>query len=100
MRTKKWSEIKRRAPVPEELRKAAEAEMRAEIREYNLAETLGINQSAVLKLERAEDMSISRLAQAIAALGGEIQISQTFDDVNVPIKLGKPKAAQTHANAS
>ena len=38
MGTKKWSEIKNRAPVPEELRKTAEAEMRAEIREYNLTE--------------------------------------------------------------
>ena len=115
MGTKKWSEIKNRAAVPEELRKAAEVEMRAEIREYNLtelrrlvseltqddlAETLGINQSAVSKLERAEDMSVSRLAQTIAALGGEIQISATFDNVTVPIKLGKPNAAQTHAKAS
>ena len=51
MRTKKWSEVTRRAPVPEEPRKAAEAEMQAEIREYNLAETLGINHPAVSKLE-------------------------------------------------
>lgn len=115
MGTKKWSEIKNRAPVPEELRKAAEAEMRAEIREYNLtelrrlvseltqddlAETLGINQSAVSKLERADDMSVSRLAQTIAALGGEMHISATFDNVTVPIKLGKATTVETHAKAS
>ena len=115
MGTKKWSEIKNRAPVSKELQIAAEAELRAEIREYNLTElrrlvseltqddlgeALGINQSAVSKLERAEDMSISRLAQTIAALGGEIHISATFDDVTVPIKLGKPKATEPHAKAS
>ena len=42
-------------------------------------------------------MSVSRLAHTIAALGGELQISATFDDVTVPIKLGNPTPAQTHA---
>jgi transcriptional regulator with XRE-family HTH domain len=109
MGTRKWADIK--ASVPEspgrEARVAqARAELEAEIRAYNLtelrklvtsatqeelAEALDMNQSAVSKTERADDMTVSRLRSTVEALGGTLTLVATFDDKPVVLALGRAK---------
>ncbi len=57
-----------------------------------LAARLGVSQAAVSQLERAEDMSVSRLRRYLRQLGAELQLVATFDDGNeetaVEIRVG------------
>ncbi len=107
MGTKKWADIKASVPqTPErEARVAlARAELDNEIRSYNLtelrrlvstvtqedlAEALDMNQSAVSKTERADDMTVSRLRTTIEALGGTLTLVATFNDKPVVLALGR-----------
>lgn len=52
----------------------------------NLAAVLGVNQSAISKLERRTDMYVSTLASFIRAMGGELKIEACFPDGWVEIK--------------
>jgi transcriptional regulator with XRE-family HTH domain len=100
MGTKKWSEIKKVSKATEADRAEARAELQEEIRSYSLAELrrhLSITQEdlaaalqvkpAVSKLERADDMSLSRLRNAVEALGGELEIGVRLDGVLFPLSL-------------
>ncbi len=107
MRTKKWADIKASVPqTPEREARVAQArgELDEEIRSYNLAElrrlvssvtqeelaaALDMNQSAVSKTERAEDMTVGRLRTTIEALGGTLTLVATFDDQPVVLALGQ-----------
>lgn len=101
MGTKKWSEIKKMSKATDEDRAAARAELGDEIRSFSLAElrrhlsitqedlaaALNVNQPAVSKLERADDMSLSRLRKAVEALGGELEVGVRIDGVLFPLEL-------------
>ena len=52
----------------------------------NLAVVLGVNQSAISKLERRTDMYVSTLASFIRAMGGELKIEACFPDGRVEIR--------------
>lgn len=45
-----------------------------------LAETLGVNQSEVSKIEHRTDVYISTLAEYVEALGGRLEIRAVFPD--------------------
>jgi transcriptional regulator with XRE-family HTH domain len=101
MGTKKWSEIKKLTKATDEDRAEAHAELNEEIRSYSLAElrrhlsitqedlaaVLNVNQPAVSKLERADDMSLSRLRNAVEALGGELEVGVRIDGALFPLEL-------------
>jgi DNA-binding Xre family transcriptional regulator len=87
--------------LPDERRKAIEAraavliEEEATLRELRaarersqeqIAERLGIKQSAVSKLERRTDMYVSTLRDLIRALGGELDIIARFPD-HPPVRI-------------
>ena len=63
----------------DELRKARE------MTQAKLAETLGVNQGEVSKIERRTDMYVSTLANYIEALGGTLEIRAVFRDQEVRI---------------
>lgn len=52
----------------------------------SIANSLGINQAAVSKMERRADMYISTLRDFIAAMGGELEITARFPDGSVKIQ--------------
>ncbi len=54
--------------------------------QVQIAERLGINQSAVSKLERRADMYVSTLRDLIRAMGGELEIVARFPD-HRPVKI-------------
>src|SRR3546814_10557263 len=72
---------KLRAEMPlHELRQAQELSQEA------LARTLHINQAAVSKMERRTDMYLSTLRNYIRAMGGELDIIETFPEGQVRIE--------------
>ena len=101
MGTKKWAEIKKLSKATDADRAEARAELEEEIRRYSLAElrrdlsiaqedlaaALHVNQPAVSKLERAAGMSLSRLRDAVDALGGELEVGVRIDGVLFPPQL-------------
>ena len=55
--------------------------------QVNLAQVLGVNQSAVSKLEKRTDMYLSTLRSYIEAMGGELEIQAVFPDGSVRIEV-------------
>jgi|SRR5579872_2044166 len=51
----------------------------------HLAETLGIKQAAVSRMERRTDVYVGTLAKYVEALGGELEILAHFPGANVRI---------------
>lgn len=87
MSSKDRAEIKRRsakllAELPlEKLRSARE------LTQTDMAELLGVNQSAVSKIERRSDMYLSTLRSYVAAMGGTLQIKAVFPEGSVGIEV-------------
>lgn len=97
MAAKKWEEVFAGLPEAEqrqalELAEAWMAELplnelrraRAMTQEA-LAESLGVKQATISKIERRADMYVSTLARFVAALGGELEIVARFPDGAVRI---------------
>jgi DNA-binding XRE family transcriptional regulator len=96
---RKWSELKSKmspesqAEIDERANKMA-AEMPLEqlraarqLTQTNLAQVLGVNQSAVSKLEKRTDMYLSTLRSYIQAMGGHLDIQAVFPEGSVRIDL-------------
>src|SRR4051794_32703306 len=65
------------------------------VSQVELAGRLEITQSAVSKLEHADDVRVSTLRQYLEALGARLELVAVFDDDNrrVSVHLGKESAA-------
>ena len=63
-------------------------ELRAarQLTQEHLSKILGVNQSAISKLERRTDMYLSTLRDFIQAMGGKLEIRATFPDGDVRIR--------------
>jgi transcriptional regulator with XRE-family HTH domain len=73
----------------EKLRKEmALAELRRarELSQLELAQTLGVGQAAIAKMEKRADMYISTLRRFIEAMGGELRILAHFPGKDVQIE--------------
>ncbi len=62
-----------------ELRKAFD------LTQQKVAEVLRINQAAISKLEKQQDMYISTLRRFLDAMGGELRIIAHFPDIDIQI---------------
>jgi DNA-binding XRE family transcriptional regulator len=56
-----------------------------QLTQTNLAQVLGVNQSAVSKLEKRTDMYLSTLRSYIQAMGGQLEIQAVFPEGSVRI---------------
>jgi DNA-binding XRE family transcriptional regulator len=95
----KWSELKAQMSpeMQAELARQREqmiAEMPLEhlraarqLTQTNLAQVLGVNQSAISKLEKRSDMYLSTLRSYIEAMGGTLDIQAVFPDGAVRIEM-------------
>ena len=106
---RKWSELRDKVmerPGAAERVERARAEFEEELRLYELrhaealsqvevAGRLEITQSAVSKLEHAEDVRVSTLRDYLEALGARLELVAVFEDEDrrVPVHLGKEPAA-------
>ena len=59
------------------------------ITQVQLAETLGISQSNISRLEARSDVYLSTLRGYIEALGGHLEIAAVFDDDRVTVDIAK-----------
>ena len=55
----------------------------------DLAERLGIQQAAVSKVERRQDLHLDTLTAIIQALGGTLEMKVTFPGGEVPLRMAK-----------
>jgi len=78
--------------VPDELRAARE------LTQARLAETLGIKQATVSKIERRADLYVSTLARFIEAMGGELEIRAVFPEGPVRLKRFGEAAGSSHTS--
>lgn len=103
--TKKWSEIRATHSKPGVLDRAGERQERraallGELRrarrltQETLAETLGMSQSEVSKVERRTDLYVSTLRRYVEAMGGELQIFARFPNGEVEIIRLAPELAE------
>lgn len=53
---------------------------KAGLTQRELAERLGVDQSRISRLERAEDLQLSTLAGYVQAVGGDLQVRATLPD--------------------
>ena len=58
-----------------------------QLTQTNLAQVLGVNQSAVSKLEKRTDMYLSTLRSYIEAMGGTLDIQAVFPEGSVRIDM-------------
>ena len=59
-----------------------------------MANALSVQQPAVAKMERRDDIYVSNLRRYVEALGGRLEITAHFPDAVVPIELGSSDAAE------
>lgn len=64
----------------------AELRRARSLSQAELAQTLGVGQGSVAKIEKRADMYISTLSRFIEAMGGEMEIVARFPDHTVKIK--------------
>lgn len=91
--TKTWG-VERRAEVAAQGRLLnAEAATLEQLRialgvsQEELARLLDVQQPAISKLERRDDMRVSTLREVIEALGGELKLSAKFPDRTVELAI-------------
>ncbi len=57
----------------------------------NMAQALGVNQSAISKIEKRTDMYLSTLRSYVEAMGGSLEIQAIFPDGAVRVDILKEK---------
>jgi DNA-binding XRE family transcriptional regulator len=66
----------------------AELRQSRHITQVQLADTLGISQGNVSRLEARSDVYLSTLRSYVEALGGHLEIAAVFPDERVPVDVG------------
>ena len=103
--TKKWSEIRTNRSKPDVIDRAngrrkkrtallGELRRARQLTQETLAETLGMSQSEVSKVERRTDLYVSTLRRYIEAMGGELQIFARFPNGEVEVIQIAPELAE------
>jgi DNA-binding XRE family transcriptional regulator len=66
------------------------AELRNErgVTQTDLAGGLGVTQKRVSQIESADNVYLSTLRDYVHELGGELELSATFDGERVPLRIG------------
>jgi DNA-binding XRE family transcriptional regulator len=86
------------ARVKATLHEMALDELRAsrELTQERLAETLGIKQASVSKIERRADLYVSTLARFIEAMGGQLEIRAVFPEGSIRLRrFGEPTSSRS-----
>ena len=90
---KKFSELRARMSPDSQARAAARAEamLLEELRkarsitQIEVARSMSVEQAAISRLERREDMYVSTLRDYIRALGGELKLVASFPDADIQV---------------
>ena len=94
---KKFSELRAKMSPEAQARSAARAEATLvemqlqqlrksrDVTQVGLAKVMKVEQAAVSKLERREDMYVSTLRDYVKALGGELKLVASFPDADIQL---------------
>ena len=94
---KKFSELRAKMSPEAQARSAARAEATLvemqlqelrksrDVTQVDLAKLMKVEQAAVSKLERREDMYVSTLRDYVRALGGELKLVASFPDAEIQV---------------
>ncbi len=94
---KKFSELRARMSPEAQARAAArteamlvEMQLQAlrkarKVTQLEVAKAMNVEQAAVSKLERREDMYVSTLREYVKALGGELKLVASFPDAEIQV---------------
>ena len=94
---KKFSELRARMSPEAQARAAArteamlvEMQLQAlrkarKVTQLEVAKAMSVEQAAVSKLERREDMYVSTLREYVKALGGELKLVASFPDAEIQV---------------
>ncbi|MEJ8857941.1 XRE family transcriptional regulator [Variovorax robiniae] len=94
---RKFSELRARMSPEAQSRAAARAEATLvemqlqelrkarQVTQVEVAKAMNVEQAAVSKLERREDMYVSTLRQYVMALGGELKLVASFPDGDIQV---------------
>ena len=94
---KKFSELRARMSPEAQARAAARTEamlvemqlqalrMARKVTQLEVAKAMNVEQAAVSKLERREDMYVSTLREYVKALGGELKLVASFPDAEIQV---------------
>ena len=63
----------------------AELRSRCGLTQTAVAETLGVTQANISRIEHEEDLYLSTLRSYVAALGGELEVNAVFPDGKVAL---------------
>ncbi|HEY1688290.1 MAG TPA: XRE family transcriptional regulator [Solirubrobacteraceae bacterium] len=98
MKTTKWRDLRARTIKPEDepritaIRELLRAEQllhelrtRRHLTQADVAQNLGVTQTRVSQLERADDLLLSTLEGFVEALGGRMEISCVFENERITI---------------
>ena len=78
----------------------AELRQALALTQSTLAETLGVGQAEVSKIEQRTDVFVSTLRRFVQAIGGELEINAVFPDHKIAITNFSGLAKQTSENLS
>jgi transcriptional regulator with XRE-family HTH domain len=99
---KKFSELRAKLSPAAQSRSAARAEamlVEMQLRELrksrqatqvDVAKAMNVEQAAVSKLERRDDMYVSTLREYVKALGGELKLVASFPDAEIQVHPFEP----------
>ena len=57
-----------------------------QVTQVEVAKAMNVEQAAVSKLERREDMYVSTLREYVKALGGELKLVASFPDADIQVQ--------------
>ena len=63
----------------------AELRTRQNVTQQTMAQTLGVTQANISRIEHEEDLYLSTLRGYVAALGGELEVNAVFPDGKVTL---------------
>ena len=87
-----WDDkVAERIQAMEDALALAELRQSRHVTQVELAETLGISQGNVSRLEGRSDAYLSTLRAYVEALGGQLEITAVFGDERVPVAIGPTK---------
>ena len=99
---RKFSELRARMSPEAQARAAARAEAMLEemqlqalrkarnVTQVEVAKAMSVEQAAISKLERRDDMYVSTLRQYVKALGGELRLVASFPDADIQLHPFEP----------
>ncbi len=94
---KKFSELRAKMSPDAQSRAAARAEAMLvemqlqelrksrQVTQVEVAKAMSVEQAAISKLERREDMYVSTLREYVKALGGELKLVASFPDADIQV---------------